>query len=371
VLTDLTGLAASAAKSTPMGVQAGVGLANAEGYHLKYVVTDTGSTPSGALTAAQKLVDQDHVFAVIAVSGLTFGASAFLAAHHIPVIGSASDATEWITTPNMFSIIGTEDYTKVYSTFGQFFKQLGATNIASLGYSISPSSSESAKGIAQSVEAAGLKSGYLNANFPFGGTDVGPVALAMKSAGVDGFDGSIELNTFLALNTALRQEGVNLKVPMTATGYGGDLLQGGPGASVNAQGVYFLSSYEPIELHTAATERLANALKTYAGISGDPTSNEYWGYVAVDAFVTGLKAAGSNPTQASFINTMLGITHYDAAGLYGSHSIGFAMNQRGQAFGADNCIWIAKYQGSTFHLVSGMEPVCGSVISGRHVSPSS
>jgi branched-chain amino acid transport system substrate-binding protein len=371
VLTDLTGVAASAAKSTPMGVQAAVGLANSEGYHIKYVVADTGSSPAGALTAAQKLVDQDHVFAVIAVSGLTFGAAPFLAAHHIPVIGSASDATEWISTPSMFSIIGTEDYTKVYSTFGQFFKQLAATNIASLGYSISPSSSESAKGIAQSVEAAGLKSGYLNANFPFGGTDVGPVALAMKSAGVDGFDGSIELNTFLALNTALRQEGVNLKVPMTATGYGGDLLQGGPGASVNAQGVYFLSSYEPIELHTAATERLTNALKTYAGISGDPTSNEYWGYVAVDAFLTGLKAAGSNPTQASLMSALLGITHYNAAGLYGSHSIGFAMNQRGQAFGADNCVWIAKYQGSTFHLVNGMEPICGSVIAGRHVSSSS
>jgi branched-chain amino acid transport system substrate-binding protein len=364
-------VAASAAKSTPIGVQAGVGLANSEGYHIKYVVADTGSSPAGALTAAHKLVDQDHVFAVIAVSGLTFGAAPFLAAHHIPVIGSASDATEWITTPNMFSIIGTEDYTKVYSTFGRFFKLEGATNIASLGYSISPSSSESAKGIAMSVEAAGLKSGYLNANFPFGGTDVGPVALAMKSAGVDGFDGSIELNTFLALNTALRQEGVNLKVPMTATGYGGDLLQGGPGASVNAQGVYFLSSYEPIEMHTAATERLANALKTYAGVSGDPTSNEYWGYVAVDAFITGLKAAGSNPTQASLINAMLGIRNYNAAGLYGTHSIGFAMNQRGQAFGADNCVWIAKYSGTSFQLVDGVEPICGSVIPGRHVSSSS
>ena len=371
VLTDLTGAAASVAKSTPIGVKAGVGLANSEGYHLKYVVADTGSTPAGALTAAERLVDQDHVFAVIAVSGLTFGAAPFLTAHHIPVIGSASDASEWITTPNMFSIIGTEDYTKVYSTFGDFFKLEGATNIASLGYSISPSSSESAKGTALSAEAAGLKVGYLNANFPFGGTDTGPVALAMKSAGVDGFTGAIELNTFLSLAVALRQEGVSLKVPLTATGYGGDLLQGGPGATQSAQGVYFLSSYEPIEMHTAATERFANALSTYAGVTTDPTSNEYWGYVSVDAFVTGLKAAGTNPTQQQYINAMLGIHDYNAAGLYGTHSIGFALSDRGQALNADNCIWVAQYSGSSFHLISGAEPICGAVVPGKQVSASS
>ena len=371
VLTDLTGPAASAAKSTPMGVEAGVGLANSEGYHLKYVVADTGSSPSGALTAAQRLVDQDHVFAVIAVSGLTFGAAPFLTAHHIPVIGSASDATEWLTTPNMFSIIGTEDYTKVYSTFGDFFKLEGATNIASLGYSISPSSSESAKGTALSAEAAGLKSGYLNANFPFGGTNTGPVALAMKSAGVDGFTGAIELNTFLALAQGLHQEGVNLKVPLTATGYGGDLLQSGPGAEQDSQGVYFLSSYEPIEMHTAATERFQNAMTTYAKVTGDPTSNEYWGYVSVDAFLTGLKAAGANPTQRQFITAMLGIHNYNAAGLYGSHSIGFALSDRGQALNADNCIWTAQWVGSSFHLVAGAEPICGAVVPGKRVSSSS
>jgi branched-chain amino acid transport system substrate-binding protein len=371
VLTDLTGAGSSAAKSTPLGVQAGVGLANSEGYHLKYVVADTGSTPSGALTAAERLVDEDHVFAVIAVSGLTFGAAPFLAAHHIPVIGSASDASEWLTLPNMFSIIGYENYNNVYSTFGDFFKLEGATNIASLGYSISPSSSESAKGTALSAQAAGLKVGYLNAEFPFGGTDTGPVALAMKSAGVDGFTGAIELNTFLALNTDLRQEGVTLKVPLTATGYGGDLIQGGPGASANAQGVYFLSSYEPVEMQTPATQKFQSALQKYAGVTGDPTSNEYWGYVSIDAFVTGLNAAGNNPTQQQFITAMLGINNYTAAGLWGTHSISFAVASRGQALNADNCIWVAQYSGTTFHLVSGAEPICGAIVPGMHVSASS
>src|SRR5262245_34707263 len=66
VLTDLTGLAATNALTFPSGVKAGVSLAAKDGYTIKYVVADTASSPTGALAAAQKLVDQDHVFAVLA-----------------------------------------------------------------------------------------------------------------------------------------------------------------------------------------------------------------------------------------------------------------------------------------------------------------
>jgi branched-chain amino acid transport system substrate-binding protein len=137
--------------------------------------------------------------------------------------------------------------------------------------------------------------------------------------------------------------------------------------SQSAQGLYFATTYEPLEMHTAATQRFQNALKTYAGVTRDPTYAEYAGYVAVDAFVTGLKAAGSNPTQASYINTMLGITNYNAAGLWDGHSTSFALSDRGQAEGADNCLWIVQYQGSVFKLVSGADPICGSVIPGKKV----
>jgi branched-chain amino acid transport system substrate-binding protein len=364
VIADLTGLASADDTTVAQGVQAGIGLAGTEGYHLKYVIADSGSSPSQALTAAQKLVDQDHVFAVVLISALGFSAAPFLLAHNIPVVGAAIDSTEWITDRNMFSILGTEDYSKVSTIWGQIFKQLGATNLASVGYSISPSSSESAKGVAISAQDAGLKVGYLNANFPFGSTNVGPLVLAMKNAGVTGFSGSIEENTEFAVISQLRQAGVNLKAPLMATGYGGDLAIGGPGATQDAQGVYFLTGFEPVEMHTAATERLQNALKTYAGVNGDPTFAEYLGYTSVDALVQGLKAAGSNPTQSSLINALLGMTNYTGAGLYGNHTVHFDLAGRGLTSGADGCEWITQYQGSTFHLIPGMDPICGTVIPG-------
>jgi branched-chain amino acid transport system substrate-binding protein len=371
VLTDLTGPIASAGRTTPLGIKAGVGLVNSEGYNIKYVVADTGSSPAGALAGAQKLVLQDHVFAVLALSGLTFAAAPFLTSHGIPVVGSANDSTEWIGSRNMFSVFGTEDYTKVASTFGTFFKNIGVTNLASLGYSISPSSSEAAKGAAISAQQAGVKVGYLNANLPFGTTNVGPVVLAMKNAGVNGFVAAIDENAAFLILSAMHQQGVNLKAPLLSVGYGADLTSAGPGAEQAAQGAYFTLSFEPVEMHTAATERFQKAMQQYAGVSGDPSLSEYIAYVAVDGFVTGLKAAGSHPTQAQFINTMLGIRQYNAAGLFGSHSIGFGMNQRGQAAGADNCVWVAQYSGTTFHLVSGADPVCGTILPGQRVSSSS
>jgi branched-chain amino acid transport system substrate-binding protein len=367
VLTDLTGLGSTSASPIPTGVKAGVGLAASEGYHINYVVADTATSPAQALAAAQKLVNQNHVFAVIANSSLTFAAAPFLASHGIPVVGAGVDATEWITDPNMFSIIGDLDFTKVYSVWGEILKRLGVTNLASLGYSISPSSADTAKGNAVSAQLAGIKVGYLNANFPFGSTNVGPAALAIKAAGSDGLITSIEQNTEFALVNALRQEGAPIKVVLNATGYGADLANAGPGATQIAQGQYFLTAYEPMEMNTSATRKVAADMQKYAGITGDPAFAEYQGYMAIAAMVQGLKAAGAHPTQASFIHAMNGITNFTGLGLYGSHTVDFSLANRGKVEGADDCDFITQYSGSGFHLVPGMDPICGITVPGQKV----
>jgi branched-chain amino acid transport system substrate-binding protein len=368
VLTDLTGAGSNTAGSFPTGVKAGVGVAATEGYHIKYVVADSGTSPTGVLTAAQRLVEEDHVFAVLLTSVVGFGAAPYLASKGIPVIGCACDGTEWISDRNMFSVIGTEDYTKVQTTFGEFLKQQGVTVLGTAGYGIEPSSEDTAKDTALAAEHEGIKVGYINTNFPLGSTNVEPIALAMKSAGVNGLVTGILTNSTFAIIDDLKALGVNLKAAVPPTGYGGDLVAGGPDAQQEAQGIYFISSFEPVELNTPATQKLVNALKNYAGVTTEPTFAEYIGYASVDALVQGLKGAGKNPTQASLINAMLGITDYTAAGLYGSHSIGWAMNQRGQYEGADNCIYFLQYEGTTFHIVPGDAPLCGQNLPGETVA---
>jgi ABC-type branched-subunit amino acid transport system substrate-binding protein len=369
LITDVTGPAASGGKTSVQGMQAGVVRAAREGYNIKYVVGDSGTNPATVLASAQKLTLQDHVAAVVSVSAvLAFGAAPFLTQQGMPVVGAGEDGPEWLTARNMFSVYGAQDTTKVSTITGQVFKMLGATTIGALGYSISPTSAEAAKGGAVSAVAAGLKAPYVNAQFPFGSTNVQPVALAMKAAGVDGVTAPIDSNTSFALISALRQVGVPLKVALLATGYGGDLLQAGPGALQTAQDVYFYTSFEPFEMNTPATQQFQKDLQA-VGVTSDATYAEYSAYTSVEFLVQALKAAGPNPSHQALINAMSGINAWDATGLFDGHTIN--PSDRGGPTGTNNCIFVTKLSGSTFQLVPNMDPICGTNIPGASVSANS
>ena len=359
VLTDLTGPGSVTGDTTIPGIKAGIGVAKTEGYNIKYEVADTGTSLSQALTAAKTLVQQDHVLAVIMISVVGFAASSYLSNSGIPVIGADVDGEEWVTARNMFSSFGYANYTSVQTTYGEIFKGLGGTNFGGIGYSIEPSSSDVVKSAAASAQLAGLKVGYVNTQVPLGSTNMDPIALAMKSVGVDTIFPGVTTQTSFALVQALHQNGVNLKAGLMATGYGGDLTGGGADAHQIAQRLYFLLGYEPVELNTAATQKFSNALKTYANYNQDPTLSEYLSYTSIAALVDGLQKGGVDQTQAQFINTMLGITNFDAAGLWGGHTISFALEGRGAKAGADNCTWVVKYSGTTFQTVPNMVPICG------------
>jgi ABC-type branched-subunit amino acid transport system substrate-binding protein len=369
VLTDVTGPASSGNKTFVDGVKAGVVYASRNGYTVKYVLADTATNPATALAAAQKLVTQDHVTAVLATSSLLFLTTNYLTAHNVPVIGVAADGPEWATSKNMFGVTGELQQTKVATTLGKAFQTLGVTNLAALGYSISPVSAEAAASGALAAETAGIKTGYLNAKFPFGSTDVGPVVLAMKDAGIDGLYPTVDPNTGFALISGLRDQGVNLKAALLPTGYGGDLLQAGPGALNQAQGVYFNLPYEPVEMKTAATRQLEADFAS-AKITMAPTFSSYNGYVATGLLVRALKDAGGAPAQASLLTALSNIHDWDAMGLFGGHKVD--INDRVNVVaGADNCAWIMKLEGRTFTPVPKLSPVCGELIAGKTVAPAS
>ena len=46
VLADITGAGSNTAGSFPTGIKAGIGVADKEGYDIKYVVADTGTSPA-------------------------------------------------------------------------------------------------------------------------------------------------------------------------------------------------------------------------------------------------------------------------------------------------------------------------------------
>jgi branched-chain amino acid transport system substrate-binding protein len=178
----------------------------------------------------------------------------------------------------------------------------------------------------------------------------------MKSAGVDSLFPVTVTSTALAVLVGLRQQGVDLKVPFLAEEEG-DLLGGGPAAVQEAKGVDLVSLYQPPEMNTPATKELASYLKSAANVTTPPTLNESMAYLSVDALVEGLKKAGPNPTQAAFIQAMLGITNYTGRGLLGS-PISFAAPGRGDAA---PCAFVSQWTGTNFILLPNTHPYCGTL----------
>jgi branched-chain amino acid transport system substrate-binding protein len=358
VVSDFTGVASSTFTTDVKGVQAYVNAVNAaggiNGEKLSYVVGDTTSTPTGALTAVQELVQRDHVFAIVENSSVFYGAEAYALKADVPVVGSAIDGPIW-TDPkntNLYSAVGVLNLNYIQLAEGKFEKNEGVTKCASVGYSSSVSSQQSASDFVQSCVDNGLKSGYLNLQLPFGSTDVGPIALAMKAAGVDGLYLPTSIATAFSLVAALHQDGVNLKSVVLPDGYGGDLLASKATVTA-AQGDGFATIGAPAEANTPATKlRAANLAKV--GVTGPPTFSEQEAYLTMVALGDGLKAAGANPTQASFMKAMNAMTDYNGDGLLAPDKISF----RDYA-PASYCLWVALLKGQSFVVAPGM-PVCGA-----------
>jgi branched-chain amino acid transport system substrate-binding protein len=366
VLTDATGSASSGFTTTVQGIKAGIGVAATKGLKIKYVTADTQSTPAGALAGAQQLVQQDHVFAIVEVSSDFYGASAYLAAQHVPVIGGGFDGPEWASSAltNLFDDVGSENYASVPSTWGTFFKAQGVTNLAVVAYGVSSASVGAASAASISAGLVGIKTGYKNLNFTFGSTDVQPLAIAMKAAGVNGLYAPVVPSTGFALGAALSALGLKLKMLMLPTGSGGDLLESPSGVAA-AQGIDFTTLGSPVEANTTGTKLFQSALKEYAGVTGVPTFAEYEAYLATAGLQAGLLAAGADPTPTSFMTALRKVSNFTGNGMYGSHGVNFS-KFGGTAGGMSpgNCIYATKLVGKAFEVLKPL-PTCGHVIAGK------
>jgi branched-chain amino acid transport system substrate-binding protein len=360
VLYDATGPLSAGQTTVTTGMNAYVDKVNAaggvDGHKLAFVTADTGSTPTGALSAAQKLVQQDGVFAIVEHSAVFIGAAPYLKQAGIPVVGSALDGTEWAdpSYTNLFAAVGVQDEDYFESSFGTFMKSAGVTKCATIAYSNVQSSDLSAAGFEDTCQKAGLQQGYLNAQVPAGSTNVGPLALAIKNSGSNGLYLPVDPTTGFSLIIALKQLGVSMKAILVPDAYGGDMLASKVATQV-AQGVDFTSVATPVEAGTPAVKQMVAALAK-VGVTSDPTVAEQYGYLDVSAFVAGLQADGGNANSASFITAMGKITNYNANGLLSPSTVNFSDHTPATA-----CAWVSQLSGSAFHVVPGA-PFCGPLV---------
>jgi branched-chain amino acid transport system substrate-binding protein len=363
IVTPLTGpVASSFGQETIAGAQARIALANADhelpnGETVKLVSVDEGASPQTSLAATQQLVEHDHVFGVLAAGAFFYGAYRWAAQQNVPVVGDGIDGPEWNSSqyPNMFAAFGsTDDSYPSYTGMPAFFKSQGGTSFCGVGYN-APSTVGNGEAMVGSEKAAHVPVPYTNYGIAAGNTNFTSVALSIKQSGCNILGSQMTLGDTLNLITALKNANVSLKATFIQGGYGQDLLDQ-PSSLAAAQGVDMAAGYEPSSLNTTATKALMSALATYAGWTKPyPSAGMEWGWFTADTAIEGLKVAGANPTQASFISNLRKVTSFNHEGLTCPVDYAVFGNTNQQFPG--NCTWMVKVEGSQFVSLTGATPI--------------
>ena len=368
MITSLTGPGSSEFANTPPGFNARIAMQNAEGgvngHKIKGIILDDQTSPSAITTAVQNALSKNPI-GIVSISPLFFLAAKYPNQAGMPVTGGFFDGPEWGTPPyqsNMFAAdVGSLDPKyPVNTNIGSFMKAHGGTILCSYGYGISPSSTRSAIGTADSFQHAGGQTGVLDTSLPFGSVEMTTPALVAKQKGCNAFYAGLDDNSNFALATALKQDGVKPKVVVFPTGYEPSVV--GSPAWNSLQGGYFSTTFRPFQVPNAGTRQMQAALEKYEHFTSSqfPTFNQYESWLGADLMIKGLQAAGKNPTHASVNNALRHLTSYNANGLL-SQTINYSTG-----FGKDlpkTCIWYLVAQKNGF-VPTSTQPFCGTDLKG-------
>src|SRR4051812_22519529 len=364
-----SGVASPNFQGTDKACQARIDAQNAKGgvNGRKIELETVDDASSGAnLTAAQDLVKNRKVFAIVNNSSFAFLSWRYIKDAGVPLIGGGFDG-------NYYSQKGNEDIIDaggngspppqgiIFTNATEVAKKLGATKIGSVGYGVSPSSSGVAKDTQKyAAPASGLKPVYLNTAVDFGSTDVGPIVLGLKNAGADAVYLPLDGNTNLAIAQGLQQNGVPMKAVLMASGYGQAMLDSPITKSLNSADVVS-QVYKPAELkNDPAVKQFRADLKKYAGVTGVPDYGAYTGYLACDLAITGLEQAGKNPTPRSFIDGLRNLGTYKAADLT-CQPLDISLKNFGKT-PTKSCQYFVTFKNGKFVVMNNGKPIFGKLV---------
>lgn len=364
LITDVTGPAAQGQEYAVIGAQARIDALNAHGglngRMVKLVVGDTASSPQGTLTAAKKLVQQDHVVAILAWSYLYNAAADFVTSQNIPVFGGAWDpAPGWAEHKNMFgSQPASPTKTIAATTFAKLFKMRDASKVGIVGLD-TPSSHEATDGVAQAAKDGGLEVVYQNVTVAPTDNDFTSVALAIKKSGADAVYGSLPSSQIYALAGALRQQDVHLKLYLGATGYGQALLDN-PTALAGSEGAVFTPWYAPKELETTATKEMAANLEKYGKYTGSFDFSASGTYLDAVGFIGAADAAKGDLTAEGIMKAARTMDNFDFGGLI-AHPVDWSKpdEPNGGGLGYGNCTFPITLHNGAFEPLT-KTPLCGT-----------
>jgi branched-chain amino acid transport system substrate-binding protein len=188
------------------------------GHPVKMTVLDDGSNPATALQDAKKLVEEDHVMAIVGeYSVADAGFANYVAAKGIPVVGGISPEGPFLTNPDFFPS-GSDIVAEVVGTI-ELAKAAGKKHVGVLYCAESPICAQ----IVPLVDGAGALSGMKITTGKVSSTAPTYAApcLSLKSAGADALFVGAGSPTVQAITAGCAQQGYTpqtVNTTSTATG---------------------------------------------------------------------------------------------------------------------------------------------------------
>jgi branched-chain amino acid transport system substrate-binding protein len=305
-IQDLSGPLAGFGKQVRLGMMLRVDEVNEQGgingRKVKLLIEDSGYDPRRAVLAAQKLVNQDKIFAMVAHIGTAQNMAAMPVQFQKNVVNffPVTAAREMYDPFHKlkYSFAATY-YDQMRQAVPALIKEKGAKQICTM-YQDDEFGLEVFRGAEAGLKEAGLQFAEVT-TYKRGATDFASQMQKLSSAKCDFVVmGTIIRETIGGIATA-RRLGFNPTFVGSSAAYT-DLIHklGGPAmngfyATMTSQHPYLDEASQPIRFW-------ANKYKTM--FNEDPTVFSAYGYGAVDSYLRAVEKAGANLTTETFIKAM-------------------------------------------------------------------
>jgi ABC-type branched-subunit amino acid transport system substrate-binding protein len=257
---------------------------------------------------AQAMVSQDNVFAVF-VAALLFTGSQTLAQANVPTFGWNINR-EWTGPTNFFPNNGSICFGCAGPGLPALAQRIGAKKVGILAYNVQQSADCLKGDLASFKKFPTAQVVFQDSSIGFGVTDLSAQVANMKKAGVQFITTCMDINGVFTLAKEMATQGLHA-VQQLPQGYDQRFM------AANGkffEGDYIIPQFTAFE-HTPQPPLMQKYFQWMNTIHKSTSELSMQGWIAADQFVTGLKLAGPDFSREKVIQSLNGLTHYDADGL--------------------------------------------------------
>lgn len=312
---DLSGPTAAAMPMLRNGTELRLNEANAaggiHGRQLRFIVEDNGSQPQLAVRAAQKLIRQDEVFALLNPFGSGTNAAAMGLAMEAGTIVFAPWAASAImhqvaqNNPLLFTTV--QDYhTTTGRALARVIPEWGVSRVGVI-YQEGPFGDLIRAGVNIAMQQLGMTVADEAAYRP-GDIDFSSQVARLRAANCDLILAGTIIRETVAVMAEVRKLGWDVRVLTAIPGRSTVVARLG---GADTEGLYGIGGWRLHGPDTTDPEAQGFIARFRAAYGTDPDENAANAYSYTDWFVKGLEAAGRELTAESFIAAVRGVAHSD------------------------------------------------------------